>query len=155
MAPYTVRDKQALLCNYWFYLCSKLFKLYSAISYFLSFLPLISLCGYAEVIFNPQKTSKQTAFYRRRTCFRVAIKRAYIGNRNLFPSTALFLHRRFLFSIEKTHNAWKCMYSQLHNGMPLGFVVHRVFGVIRSSSVSPFIELQIWSSWFLDSKQNK
>lgn len=97
MAPYTVRDKQALLCNYWFYLCSKFFKLYSATARGLSyiFLPLIRLYGYAEVIFNPQKTSKQTASYRRRTCFRVAIKRVYIGNRNFFPSTALFLHRIF------------------------------------------------------------
>lgn len=133
---------------------SKVIQCYST-WFFLSFLPLICLYGYAEVIFNPQKTSKQTASYCRRACFRVAMKRVYIGNQNFFPSTALFLRRRFPFSIEKTHNAWKCMYSQLHNGRPLGFVVHRVFGVIRSSSVSPFIELQIWSSWFPDSKQKK
>lgn len=71
------------------------------------------------------------------------MKRVYTENQNFFPST-FFLYRCFSFSIEKGNKPWKCMYLQLHNDRRLGFVVHRVFCIVLSSSAFPFIELQTW-----------
>lgn len=77
-------------------------------------------------------------------------KAEFLSEYRFFP-----LYRCFSFSIENANKARKCMPLHLHNGRPLGFVVHRVFGIIRSSRVFPFIELQSWPPWFMDSKQKK